>query len=135
MPAAEVRARPEVFARKDIPTSWDYDTLRPVAAQFGVSAEAFLRRLSTLGLVPLGLYRQRRAEFIAAHDDEAERARASGGDWYRSTVRNLGKAYVRAVTDAHRRRVIDSNTAAIYLDAKVSQIPRLAESAELRSVV
>jgi len=135
MPAAEVRARPEVNARKDIPASWDYDTLRPVAAQFGVSAEAFLRRLSTLGLVPLDLYRQRRAEFIAAHDDEADRTRASGGDWYRSTVRNLGKAYVRAVTDAHRRRVIDSNTAAIYLDAKVSQIPRLAESAELRSVV
>jgi hypothetical protein len=50
-------------------------------------------------------------------------------------VRNLGKAYVRAVTDAHRRRVFDSNTAAIYLDAKVSQIPRLAESAELRSMV
>lgn len=135
MPAAEVRARPEVVARKDIPASWDYNTLRPVAAQFGVSAEAFLRRLSTLGLVPLDLYRQRRAEFVAAHDDEAHRTRASGGDWYRSTVRNLGKAYVRAVTDAHRRRVIDSNTAAIYLDAKVSQIPRLAESAELRSVV
>lgn len=135
MPAAEVRARPEVVARKDIPKSWDYDTLRPVAAQFGVSAEAFLRRLSTLGLVPLDLYRQRRAEFIAAHDNEADRTRASGGDWYRSTVRNLGKAYVRAVTDAHRRRVIDSNTAAIYLDAKVSQIPRLAESAELRSAV
>jgi Zn-dependent peptidase ImmA (M78 family) len=135
MPAAEVRARPEVAARIDIPASWDYDTLRPVAAQFGVSAEAFLRRLSTLGLVPVDLYRQRRAEFIAAHDDEADRTRASGGDWYRSAVRNLGKAYVRAVTDAHRRRVIDSNTAAIYLDAKVSQIPRLAESAELRSVV
>ena len=135
MPAAEVRARPEVVARKDIPASWDYDTLRPVAAQFGVSAEAFLRRLSTLGLVPLDLYRQRRAEFIAAHDDEADRSRASGGDWYRSTVRNLGKGYVRAVTDAHRRRVIDSNTAAIYLDAKVSQIPDLAKSAELRSVV
>ena len=42
---------------------------------------------------------------------------------------------MRAVTDAHRLRVIDSNTAAIYLDAKVSQIPKLAESAELRSVV
>ncbi|VAZ85572.1 hypothetical protein LAUMK42_04410 [Mycobacterium persicum] len=136
MPAAEVRARPEVIARKDIPVSWDYDTLRPVAAQFGVSAEAFLRRLSTLGLVPLDLYRQRRAEFIAAHDDEADRARsAGGGNWYRNTVRDLGKGYVRAVTDAHRRRVIDSNTAAIYLDAKVSQISDLAKSAELRSVV
>lgn len=135
MPAAEVRARPEVVARTDIPASWDYDTLRPVAAQFGVSAEAFLRRLSTLGLVPLDLYRQRRAEFIAAHDDEADRSRASGGNWYRNAVRNLGKGYVRAVTDAHRRRVIDSNTAAIYLDAKVSQIPDLARTAELRSVV
>jgi Zn-dependent peptidase ImmA (M78 family) len=135
MPAADVRARPEVVARSEIPASWDYDALRPVAAHFGVSAEAFLRRLSTLGLVPVDLYRQRRAEFIAAHDDEADRTRATGGDWYRSAVRNLGKAYVRAVTDAHRRRVIDSNTAAIYLDAKVSQISRLAESAELRSVV
>ena len=135
MPAGEVRARPEVIARTEIPASWDYDSLRPVAAYFGVSAEALLRRLSTLGLVPVDLYRQRRGEFIGAHDDEADRTRASGGDWYRSTVRNLGKAYVRAVTDAHRRRVIDSNTAAVYLDAKVSQIPRLAESAELRSVI
>lgn len=135
MPAADVRARPDVIARRDIPASWDYDTLRPVAAQFGVSAEAFLRRLSALGLVPVDLYRQRRAEFIAAHEEEADRARTGGGDWYRNTVRDLGKAYVRAVTDAHRRRVIDSNTAAIYLDAKVSQIPRLAESAELRNVV
>lgn len=88
-----------------------------------MSAEAFLRRLSTLGIVPVEVYRQRRAEFIAAHEDEAERARsAGGGNWYRNTVRDLGKGYVRAVTDAHRRRVIDSNTAAIYLDAKVSQI-------------
>ena len=130
-----------VRARKDIDERLGDDWVAAghsegaVAAQFGVSAEALLRRLSTLGLVPVELYRQRRAEFSAAHDEEADRNRASGGNWYRSAVRDLGKAYVRAVTDAHRRRVIDSNTAAIYLDAKVSQIPRLAESAELRSVV
>lgn len=135
MPAADVRARPEVVARSAIPSSWNYDTLRPVAAHFGVSAEAFLRRLSALGLVSIDLYRQRRSEFMAAHDNEAEGGRAGGGDWYRNTVRDLGKAYVRAVADAHRRRVIDSNTAAIYLNAKVSQIGRLAESAALRSVV
>ncbi len=40
---------------------------------------------------------------------------------------------MRAVTDAHRRHVIDSNTAAIYLDRQVSQIPKLAESARLRA--
>ena len=135
MPADAIRSRPEVIARRDIPTSWDYDTLRPVAARFGVSAEAFLRRLSTLGIVPAEFYRLRRSEFLAAYEDEADRARATGGDWYRNTVRDLGKAYVRAVADAHRRRVIDSNTAAVYLDVKVSQIARLAQSADLRSMV
>lgn len=81
-------------------------------------------------------YRQRRAEFLATYDENvAARSKSGGGDWYRNTVRDLGKAYVRAVTDAHRRRVIDSNTAAIYLGAKVSQIARLAQSAELRSAV
>ncbi|HEY5852697.1 MAG TPA: XRE family transcriptional regulator [Aldersonia sp.] len=134
MPAAEVLARPEVVARDRRPTSWDYQALRPTAAHFGVSAEAFLRRLSTLGVVPVEFYRQRRAEFAAAYDEDIDRTRSTGGSWYRNTVRDLGKAYVRAVADAHRRRVIDSNTAAIYLDAKVGQIQRLGEFAELRSV-
>lgn len=78
MPADVVRARPEVIVRSETPSSWDYESLRPVAAHFGVSAEAFLRRLSTLGIVPVEVYRQRRAEFIAAHEDEAERARSAG---------------------------------------------------------
>lgn len=135
MPGADVLARPEVAARADIPESWDYDTLRPLAARFGVSPEALLRRLSTLGVVTPELYRQRRAEFAAAYEEEVDRKRPKSGNWYRTTVRDLGKAYVRAVTDAHRRRVIDSNTAAVYLDAKVGQIQKLGEFAELRSAV
>lgn len=78
MPSAKVRARPEVIARIDVPMSWTYDTLRAVAAQFGVIAEAFLERLSTPGLAPVDLYRQHRAEFITAHDDEADRNRNLG---------------------------------------------------------
>ncbi|SDQ99002.1 Zn-dependent peptidase ImmA, M78 family [Tsukamurella pulmonis] len=133
MPRSAVLARPEVIARRDVPTSWDYDNLRPVAAHFGVSPEAFLRRLSTLGVVPIEFYRQRRAEFSAAFDEEAARKKPTSGNWYRNTVRDLGKAYVRAVTDAHRRRVIDSNTAAVYLNAKVGQIQKLGEFAQLGS--
>jgi Zn-dependent peptidase ImmA (M78 family) len=63
MPAAEVRARPEVIARTDIPASWDYDTLRPVAAHFGVSAEALLARTSHNSDPPkIGSLRKRRDE-------------------------------------------------------------------------
>lgn len=128
MPATVVNER--LAALPPVPKDgWDYETLAHAAKPFGTSAESFLRRLVTLGRVDAGLYRRRREEFIARYDEEEERTRATGGNWYRNTVRDLGKGYVRAVADAHRRRSIDSYTAATYLNVKVHQIPRLAQTA------
>ncbi|HET7311079.1 MAG TPA: XRE family transcriptional regulator [Mycobacteriales bacterium] len=132
MPKDAVLAQPEVQARRNQPTSWDYDALRAAAAPFGVSAEAFLRRLVTLDRVTLEFYLSRRDDFLAAYAEDEERTRASGGNWYRNTARDLGKGYVRRVTDAYSRRVIDSYTAASYLDVKVGQIQRLAQEAALQ---
>jgi Zn-dependent peptidase ImmA (M78 family) len=67
MPRAEVLARPQVEARRDTPTAWDYDALRDAAAPFGVAAEAFLRRLVTLGRTTQAFYDQRRQEFLTAY--------------------------------------------------------------------
>jgi Zn-dependent peptidase ImmA (M78 family) len=134
MPSADVLARPEVAARINDERSWDYGALRSAAAPFGVSAEAFLRRLVTLGRVSSRFYEERRDEFLAAYEQD-DGTRSGRGNWYRNTVRDLGKGYVRAVADAHRRRVIDSNTAAAYLNAKVGQIARLAETARLKESV
>jgi Zn-dependent peptidase ImmA (M78 family) len=135
MPQASVLAQPEVRARENARMSWDYDSLASAAASFGVSAEAFLRRLLELGRVDVGFYRARREEFLVRYAEEQNRQRSSGGDWYRNTVRDLGKGYVRLVADAHRRRVIDSYSAASYLNVKVGQITRLAQAAALRSPV
>lgn len=129
MPAADVLRRPEVKARVNQPETWTYDALRTAAAPFGVSAEAFLRRLVTLGRVSIAFYQARRAEFLRAYEDDEARTRNTGGDWYRNTARDLGKGYVLQVADAHRRRVIDSYTAAGYLNVKVGQIERLAQTA------
>ncbi|MGI9003521.1 MAG: ImmA/IrrE family metallo-endopeptidase [Pseudonocardia sp.] len=134
MPARDVLARPEVIARLNQQDTWTYDSLRAAAAPFGVSAEAFLRRLSTLGRVDTAFYQRRRAEFLQAYEDE-ECSRGSGGNWYRNTVRDLGKGYVRHVADAHRRRAISSFTAASYLNVKVEQIARLAVTAGVRETV
>lgn len=135
VPSNILLSRPEVIARRDSPNTWDYEALKPVAAAFGVSAEVILRRLTTLGRVPRAFYEQQRETFLAAYEREELQSRAGGGNWYRNTVRDLGKGYVRHVADAHRRRVIDSNTAAIYLNVKVGQIGRLAETASLRTVI
>ena len=132
MPRASVLAGPEVSARENTPNMWNYEALRAAAAPFGVSAEAFLRRLLTLGRVDHTFYQARHAEFLAAYETDEANAKASGGNWYRNTARDLGKGYVRRIADAHRRRVIDSYTAASFLNVKVGQISRLAEEAALQ---
>lgn len=133
MPRNEVLAQPEVRKRQDEPTSWDYESLRDAAAPFGVSAEAFLRRLVTLGRSTSVFYEQRREEFLAAYrEQEAEGRRSEPrGNFYFTKARDLGKGYIRAVDRAHRAELIDRLTAAGMLNAKVGQIDRLAQVARL----
>lgn len=136
MPAQDVLNQPEVTARVNKQHLWDYPALKEAAARFGVSAEAYLRRLVTLGRVSLSFYQQKRPEFLQAYEEEESRRKKPGsGSFYRTTVRDLGKGYVRQVTDAHRRRVIDSYTAATYLNVKVGQLKKLAATASLRESV
>jgi Zn-dependent peptidase ImmA (M78 family)/transcriptional regulator with XRE-family HTH domain len=105
---------------------WTLGDLIEVARTFGVSVEAFLRRLATLEHVPLSYYQ----DFRKSQSEEAMRgSRSAGGNFYNTKARDLGKGYVRLVTDAHRRTLIDSTTAATFLDVKVGQIARLAEKA------
>jgi Zn-dependent peptidase ImmA (M78 family) len=135
MPRDAVLAQPEVRACAQAPNTWDYSSLAAAAAPFGVSAEAMLRRLLTLGRVSLAFYQARRDEFVRRYEQDEAQRHASGGDWYRNTVRDLGKGYVRLVASAYKRRVIDAYTASTYLNVKVGQIDRLAETAALRSAV
>lgn len=131
-PRESVLSDPSLARQRMSAEPWSYDSLRTAAAPFGISAEAFLLRLVALGLVDRQIYDSRREEFLAAYASEAARTQARGGNWYRNTARDRGKGYVRRVADAHRRRVIDSYTAASFLDVKVDQIDRLAEAAALQ---
>lgn len=105
---------------------WSLEALIEAAKPFGVSVEAFLRRLVTLGQASLAEYRAFREEQERA---PAPKKKRSGGNPYTTKARDLGKGYVRTVAGAHRRSLIDSSTAAAYMDTKVGHIPRLAEVA------
>lgn len=131
MPRDLVLGSPEVDGRRALRDSWDYAALRDAAAPFGVSAEALVRRLLTLGRIDREFYQAHRARFLAAYQNEEDQAPSGGGNWYRNKARDLGKGFVRRIADAHRRRVIDSFTAASFLSVKVDQIDRLAEMAAL----
>jgi Zn-dependent peptidase ImmA (M78 family) len=109
---------------------WSLSDLVEAAKPFGVSVEAFLRRLVALDRVSLKTYQDFRDEQGSM---PREKRRSSGGNFYSTKVRDLGKGYVRRVSAAHRRASIDSTTAATYLDVKVDQIPRLASAAQVGS--
>lgn len=125
MPPDAVLASVVVKAH-DVREPWTLPELLEAARPFGASAEAFLRRLVTLGKASL-------KEYQAFRDVQQKTPRtpkkSKGGNPYATKVRDFGKGYVRRVSGAHRRSLIDSATAAEYLDAKVEHFPRLAEAA------
>lgn len=128
MPASAV-ARLQVVLQHDRGSGWTLDELMEGSRHFGTSVESFLRKLVSLGLASLESY-----QVFRANNREVDlRGRRSGsGNFYNNKVRDLGKGYVREVTDAYRRTVIDTTTTATFLDAKVGQIPELAKRAQLR---
>jgi Zn-dependent peptidase ImmA (M78 family)/transcriptional regulator with XRE-family HTH domain len=134
-PAADVLAHPLVQRHHADGTAWDYADLRRAAAPFGLSAEALLRRLLTLGRVTRTFYREMREEFQEAYRRDEERERSSGGNANRNAARDLGKGFVRLVADAYGRRVIDSYTASTYLNVRAERIPKIAAEASFTSAV
>lgn len=127
MPAATV-LKVDLVANHTTGEPWALDDLIEAARPFGVSAESFLRRLVTLGRIPMAQYQEFRDACRAA---DFHRDKPGGGNFYINKARDLGKGYVRTVTRAHRSALIDSTTAATYLDVKVNQIPDLAARARI----
>src|SRR4051812_9405627 len=110
MPRDQVLASEEVRVREGLPESWDYHALRDTAAPFGASAEAFARRLLTLGRITSDYYRARRAgSWLRTARRKRRLATAETGTAIRRVT--SARAFVRRIADAYERRVIDSYTA------------------------
>jgi Zn-dependent peptidase ImmA (M78 family) len=125
MPRSIVETLDEVN-QHEVGTLWSLPELIEAAKPFGTSAEALLRRLVTLGFATRAEYEAFRRE-----NSRPQGKSSRGGSFYNNKARDLGKGYVRAVSDAHRRALIDTTTAATYLDVKVDQMERLARVAQV----
>jgi Zn-dependent peptidase ImmA (M78 family) len=101
-----------------------FDELSSLSKRFGVSNEAMLIRLVTLGLASWESYFSRRASL---REREIEDAADGGGfaTYYHKKIRQLGRRYISSVLEAHLRRDISSTEASRYLDVKIQYIPKL----------
>ncbi len=104
-------------------TAWTDDSLRTGARFFGVSREAFLRRLLTYGRTTNSFYLEKRKQFIEEFTVSRELKRKSYKESEREFRRNpaqdtfleLGKPFVRLVMDSIRQDIITLNEASGYL--------------------
>ena len=129
---AEAVLNEELVAGATPRTIWGDKDLFHLAGRFGVSAEAMLLRLVTLNRTSWYFYLQRRSS-VQRRYSETHGGKSSFGNYYRQKVRDLGRGYITAVINAHRRDAITTTDLLRYLDIKLKNLPSLYESLESRA--
>jgi Zn-dependent peptidase ImmA (M78 family) len=135
MPAEAMENEPLITRYPRLYEYWDEETLAALTRKYGVSEEAILRRLLTLGRTTSRYYSRRREELLNLYERERIRIKAAqrdadgGPTYYRVKARNLGKGYVRLVSHAYARDAIDTLEAATFLGVKVQHLTKLADEA------
>jgi Zn-dependent peptidase ImmA (M78 family)/transcriptional regulator with XRE-family HTH domain len=110
---------------------WDDEVLAQLSRRYGASQEAVLRRLVTLRRASWEFYLAKRADYLAAYDEERQEQRArrrekSGGPPpHRMAIRDRGRPYVRLVLDAYQRDVISPSSLSNLLGLKLKHLSAL----------
>lgn len=111
---------------------WNLDQLSELAAPYGVSREAVLRRLLTLGLTTRSHYQDIRAQLQAQYSSPKSKKELTGGpDRDVMILRNLGRPYVEAVLRARNLGIATDSEVADRLFAKVRWIDVLADRLDM----
>ncbi len=114
---------------------WDEDVLIQLSHRYGVSREAVLRRMVTLGRASWDFYLGRRQEYVAAYEALREEERAlrrskpGGPPPYRMAIRDRGKPYVRLILDAYHRDQISPSSLSTLLGLKLKHVAALEREA------
>lgn len=114
---------------------WTDDELANLARPFGVSQEAMLRRLVSLGRASWDYYIEKRANFLTLYADMQRRQKEKqegGPSYYTMKLRDLGRRYISTVLDAYHQDRITGSDLAGYLSMKLDNLPQLEAVVEGR---
>jgi Zn-dependent peptidase ImmA (M78 family) len=114
-------------------TRWTDQDLRSLAANFGVSQEALLLRLVSIGRAPRALYQDLQPHYQRAYEDLRQTQQDTGFiRYYQRKIRDFGRPYINTVLDAYYRDDITSLEVADYLDMKLNNLSTLEERLGVR---
>ena len=109
--------------------TWDNDELEALALRFGVSREAMLRRLLTLGKTTQAFYDKMRPSFQAEYDDLAEQKSTGGPPQHLQMLSQLGRAFTRLVFEGYHERRLTLRDVANHFNMQVKLVPEMERAA------
>jgi Zn-dependent peptidase ImmA (M78 family) len=111
--------------------SWRDDELEALALRFGVSQEAVLRRLLTLGRTTQAFYDTKRADFqkIYAQLDEKKETSEGGPQYHIVVLSQLGRTFTQLIFQGYHDRYFTLRDVAGLLNMKVTTVPVMEKAA------
>ncbi len=121
----QVLADDPVVSRTEGDDYWTEDLLGSLSAKYGVSKEATLRRLATIGIVSMDLYLARRHIYLSYLEESSPAKSGRGNPYHVLQLRNVGEAYTRIVLEAYYQMDITSADLADLLGMRLKHLPAL----------
>ncbi|KRQ01283.1 hypothetical protein AOQ73_18180 [Bradyrhizobium pachyrhizi] len=121
----------KLVVQKGSQKSWRDDELDALALRFGVSQEAVLRRLLTLGRTTQAFYDSKRAEFqkIYAQLDEKKEPSDGGPKYHYVVLSQLGRTFTQLIFQGYHDRYFTLRDVAGLLNMKVTTVPVMEKAA------
>lgn len=119
-------------------TTWSDEELTSLSRQYGVSREAALRRLLTLGRTTLSFYQQRREQLLAEYKAQRERERERQGEqkFQRNppveALSNFGRNFVRLILNTYYQDRITLSDVSGHLGVRVRHLPAIEQNLAAR---
>lgn len=109
--------------------TWDNEELEALALRFGVSREAMLRRLLTLGKTSHSFYEHMRPTFQAEYDELAEKKSTGGPPPHLQVLSQLGRSFTRLVFESYHDRRLTLRDVANHFNMQVKLVPEMERAA------
>lgn len=118
-----------LVVQKGATKTWTDEELEALALRFGVSREAVLRRLLTLGKTSQTFYESRRAQFLKEYA-ELNETKSEGGPLYHIQVLSqLGRAFTRLIFQGYHERALTLRDVSNHFNMQVKFLPAMEKAA------
>jgi Zn-dependent peptidase ImmA (M78 family) len=100
-----------------------------LALRFGVSREALLRRLLTLGKTTQAFYNSKRAAFLEEYAELADKKSTGGPEYHVQVLSQLGRGFTRLIFQGYHERRLTLRDVANYFNMQVKSVPEMERAA------